>query len=76
MMPRKPKPLEWYSAGVEGIGVGGQLPKCAKCCDLLFKRGFAEAVSSAAIEHPTSPAAGDLARRIIEDYHQRRHRVG
>lgn len=69
----KPKPLQWYGATRNGedIGVGGQIPDCPKCLDLLFSPGFTEAVHSVAIEHPGSPA--NLARRTIEGYHNRRH---
>lgn len=67
----KRKPLQWYGATVEGVGVGGLLPQCGPCCDLLFRPGFVEAVYSVSIEHPGEPS--DLARRTIESYHQRRH---
>lgn len=67
----KAKPLEWHGATADGVGLGGQLPGCAKCCDLLFMPGFAEAVYSVSIEHPGDPA--DLAKRTVNSYHQRRH---
>jgi hypothetical protein len=68
------KPLQWYGATDVGVGVGGQLPGCDKCCDLLFMPGFAEAVYSVSIEHPGDPA--DLAKRTIDSYHARRHPAG
>ena len=67
----KRKPLQWYPATEDGIGVGAMLPGCTKCCDLLFMPLFAEAVYSVSIEHTGSPS--DLARRTIVSYHERRH---
>jgi hypothetical protein len=69
----KRKPLEWYGVERNGkaLGPAGEFPRCSKCCDLLFMPLFAEAVASCAIEQAGS--AANLARRVIEDYHARRH---
>jgi hypothetical protein len=66
----KRKPLDWYDTG-HRIGVDGKIPDCDQCHTLLFSPGFVEAVHSVSIGHPGSP--GDLARRVIEAYHARRH---
>lgn len=68
----KRKPLEWYSATAEGVGIDGKLPGCVKCCDMLLSPGFVEAVYSVSIEHSDSSPA-DLARRTIDNYHAGRH---
>lgn len=66
-MPRRPKPLEWY----DSTAGDGQIPGCMKCADLWFNPLFREAVFSVSIEHPGSP--GELARRTVNQFHERRH---
>lgn len=61
----KRKPLEWYDSEL------GAMPGCTRCCDLLFRPMFTEAVYSVSIEHPGSPE--DLMRRTITQFHERRH---
>ncbi len=60
------KPLGWMST------VWGDLPDCPTCMDRLMVPGFVEAVSSVAIEHPTT--SYDLARRALDYFHANRHR--
>jgi hypothetical protein len=66
----KRKPLAWYDTG-HNYGIDGNVPACDECSALLLSVGFIDAVYSVGIEHPGDPA--DLAKRVIDDYHARRH---
>ncbi len=60
------KPLVWVST------TWGDVPDCRRCVKELASPGFAQAVASVSIEHPTPPY--DLARRVLDGFHANRHR--